>query len=229
MREEGGREGFETWTGPAGADTDLGRGEAVARVGSGEDVARVGREGGREGGDRQRQGLIHPSSSFNSYPPSFLPPSSLPFIASPPPPPPAAAARRRAGRKRSGNRKRRRSWSTGATQAPSWPWLGITSTDRYHGPASFPPSLPASFHHRPFTLPPSPPPSFPSSLPQVLASGSADATVKLWDVTTGQCSSTYTHHSDKVASLEWHPVEGIPFLSFLPTSLPSSLPPSLFG
>ena len=77
MREEGGREGFETWTGPAGADTDLGRGEAVARVGSGEDVARVGREGGREGGDRQRQGLIHPSPSFNSHPPSFLPPSSF--------------------------------------------------------------------------------------------------------------------------------------------------------
>lgn len=42
---------------------------------------------------------------------------------------------------------------------------------------------------------------------QVLVSGSADATIKLWDVTTGQCSSTYTHHVDKVASLDWHPVE----------------------
>ena len=48
---------------------------------------------------------------------------------------------------------------------------------------------------------------------QVLASGSADGTVKLWDVT--QCkgdyiepSATLTHHTDKVQSLAWHPNEG---------------------
>ena len=48
---------------------------------------------------------------------------------------------------------------------------------------------------------------------QVLASGSADGTVKLWDVT--QCkgdyiepSATLTHHTDKVQSLAWHPSEG---------------------
>ncbi len=52
---------------------------------------------------------------------------------------------------------------------------------------------------------------------QVLASGSADGTVKLWDVTHAAAgkngdyirpSATLTHHSDKVQSLAWHPSEG---------------------
>lgn len=48
---------------------------------------------------------------------------------------------------------------------------------------------------------------------QVLASGSADGTVKLWDVTQAsdpyiRPSATLTHHTDKVASLAWHPSEG---------------------
>ena len=48
---------------------------------------------------------------------------------------------------------------------------------------------------------------------QVLASASADCTVKLWDVTSSkgeyiQPSATLTHHSDKVISLAWHPSEG---------------------
>ena len=42
----------------------------------------------------------------------------------------------------------------------------------------------------------------------MLASGSADCAVKLWDVTTGQASATLTHHTDKVNSLQWHPLEG---------------------
>lgn len=33
---------------------------------------------------------------------------------------------------------------------------------------------------------------------QALASGSADKTVKIWDVTTQQCTCTFTHHADKV-------------------------------
>ena len=48
---------------------------------------------------------------------------------------------------------------------------------------------------------------------QVIASGSADNTVKLWDVTqadnpTRAIAGTLTHHRDKVQSVLWHPVEG---------------------
>lgn len=42
---------------------------------------------------------------------------------------------------------------------------------------------------------------------QALASGSADHTVKVWDVTTQTCSHTFRHHSDKVQSVVWHPSE----------------------
>ncbi|CAM9122793.1 unnamed protein product [Phaeothamnion confervicola] len=42
---------------------------------------------------------------------------------------------------------------------------------------------------------------------RALASGGGDHTVKLWDVTTQQCSRTITHHKDKVQSVRWHPVE----------------------
>lgn len=48
---------------------------------------------------------------------------------------------------------------------------------------------------------------------QVIASGSADKTVKLWDVTkadseTDKCNAgTFTHHRDKVQAVEWHPKE----------------------
>lgn len=43
---------------------------------------------------------------------------------------------------------------------------------------------------------------------QALSSGSADKSVKIWDVTTQQCSHTFTHHSDKVQSVNFHPIEG---------------------
>jgi len=50
---------------------------------------------------------------------------------------------------------------------------------------------------------------------QVVASGSADCTVKLWDVTqagpdsNGECNAcTFKHHRDKVQSVVWHPNEG---------------------
>jgi periodic tryptophan protein 1 len=49
---------------------------------------------------------------------------------------------------------------------------------------------------------------------QVIASGSADNTVKLWDVTqagldaNGQCNAgTFSHHKDKVCAVKWHPKE----------------------
>ena len=42
---------------------------------------------------------------------------------------------------------------------------------------------------------------------QALASGSADTTVKIWDVTTQKCSHTFTHHTGKVQSVVFHPEE----------------------
>lgn len=42
----------------------------------------------------------------------------------------------------------------------------------------------------------------------ILASGSADNSVKIWDITTQAVQHTFTHHKDKVQSVEWHPSEG---------------------
>ncbi|OII72103.1 PWP1 family protein with WD40 repeats [Cryptosporidium ubiquitum] len=39
---------------------------------------------------------------------------------------------------------------------------------------------------------------------KLLASGSADETVKLWDLNEGSCISTYSNCSGKVQCLEWH-------------------------
>eukprot|EP01133_Synstelium_polycarpum_P016656 gene16656-19793_t len=41
----------------------------------------------------------------------------------------------------------------------------------------------------------------------VLASGSSDKTAKIWDITTQNCISTFTHHKDKIQSLHWNPQE----------------------
>jgi periodic tryptophan protein 1 len=42
---------------------------------------------------------------------------------------------------------------------------------------------------------------------QAIASGSADGTVKIWDVTTRTCSHTFYHHTDKVQCVSWHPTD----------------------
>eukprot|EP00743_Colponemidia_sp_Colp-15_P003552 GILK01003833.1.p1 GENE.GILK01003833.1~~GILK01003833.1.p1 ORF type:complete len:507 (-),score=111.28 GILK01003833.1:211-1677(-) len=47
----------------------------------------------------------------------------------------------------------------------------------------------------------------------ILASGSADNTVKVWDVSENKCMYTYSHHSNKVQSVKWNPVEATVFLS----------------
>jgi periodic tryptophan protein 1 len=47
----------------------------------------------------------------------------------------------------------------------------------------------------------------------VLASGSADHTVKIWDVATQQATQTLTLHGDKVQAVKWRPVEASLLLS----------------
>ncbi|KAL2134338.1 hypothetical protein VTI74DRAFT_467 [Chaetomium olivicolor] len=47
----------------------------------------------------------------------------------------------------------------------------------------------------------------------LLASASADKTVKLWDLHTTKCAKSYTYHTDKVCSLAWHAVESTALLS----------------
>ncbi|EEU48619.1 uncharacterized protein NECHADRAFT_74945 [Fusarium vanettenii 77-13-4] len=47
----------------------------------------------------------------------------------------------------------------------------------------------------------------------LLASASADKTVKLWDLNTTKCAKSYTYHTDKVCSLAWHATEATVLLS----------------
>ncbi|EON97261.1 putative periodic tryptophan protein 1 protein [Phaeoacremonium minimum UCRPA7] len=47
----------------------------------------------------------------------------------------------------------------------------------------------------------------------LLASASADQTVKLWDLHTAKCAKSYSYHTDKVCSLAWHAVESTVLLS----------------
>ena len=47
----------------------------------------------------------------------------------------------------------------------------------------------------------------------LLASASADKTVKLWDLHTNKCAKSYSMHTDKVCSLDWHPTESTVLLS----------------
>ena len=47
----------------------------------------------------------------------------------------------------------------------------------------------------------------------LLASSSADKTVKLWDLNTTKCAKSYSHHTDKVCSIEWSPKDTTVLLS----------------
>jgi periodic tryptophan protein 1 len=43
--------------------------------------------------------------------------------------------------------------------------------------------------------------------PNFLASGSADNTIKIWDLTTQKCVRTIKNHKDKVQVLQWNPID----------------------
>ena len=47
----------------------------------------------------------------------------------------------------------------------------------------------------------------------LLASASADKTIKLWDLNTTTCAKSYSHHTDKVCSIEWSPKDTTVLLS----------------
>jgi periodic tryptophan protein 1 len=47
----------------------------------------------------------------------------------------------------------------------------------------------------------------------LLASSSADTTVKLWDLHTAKCAKSYNLHSDKVCTTAWHPTESTVLLT----------------
>ena len=47
----------------------------------------------------------------------------------------------------------------------------------------------------------------------LLASASADKTVKLWDLNTAKCAKSYSMHKGKVCALDWHPKEATLLLS----------------
>jgi len=47
----------------------------------------------------------------------------------------------------------------------------------------------------------------------LLASSSADSTIKLWDLNTTACAKSYSYHTNKVCSVAWHPQESTVLLS----------------
>lgn len=49
--------------------------------------------------------------------------------------------------------------------------------------------------------------------PHMLASASADTTIKLWDLTETRAIKSYDHHKGKVSSVSWNPAEGTVLLS----------------
>ncbi|KAI5798875.1 WD40-repeat-containing domain protein [Geopyxis carbonaria] len=47
----------------------------------------------------------------------------------------------------------------------------------------------------------------------LLASGSADKTLKLWDLTMAKCAQSYSYHTDQVCAIAWNPTQATTILS----------------
>lgn len=47
----------------------------------------------------------------------------------------------------------------------------------------------------------------------MLLSGSADSTIKLWDLGSGACVRSFDHHTDKVQAVQWNPAEASRIIS----------------
>lgn len=47
----------------------------------------------------------------------------------------------------------------------------------------------------------------------LLASGSEDKTIKLWDLTTAKCAKSYNYHTGNVCALAWNPTQATSLLS----------------
>ena len=57
----------------------------------------------------------------------------------------------------------------------------------------------------------------------VMATGSADTTVKLWDLETAECANTLRLHKSEVLRMKWHP-QVFPLVLHGPASLGTAIP-----